>query len=142
LIAERQSRFGFPEIMFNLFPGMGACSFLERRVGRKLAEELISSGKIYSAGDMLAMGVVDLLVEEGRGEAEVAAYIRARARCRNGLTGLAAARRQVQRLDFQELEAIVDVWVDTALRLSSRDLKLMQRLVSRQGDLGSNRALH
>jgi DSF synthase len=142
LVAERQSRFGFPEIMFNLFPGMGACSFLERKVGRKLTDELLSSGKVYSAGDMLAMGVVDLVVDEGRGEAEVASLIRSRARSRNGLTGLAAARRRVNKLDFQELEAIVDIWVDTALRLTSRDLKLMQRLVSRQSELCGNRALH
>jgi len=142
LVAERQSRFGFPEIMFNLFPGMGACSFLERRVGRKLTDELISSGRIYSADDMLAMGVVDLVVDEGKGEGEVASFIRSRARNRNGLTGLAAARRRVNKLDFQELEAVVDIWVDTALRLSSRDLKLMQRLVSRQSEMCGNRALH
>ena len=30
---------------------------------------------------------------------------------------------------------MVEVWVDTALSLSNRDLKLMQRLVSRQTDL-------
>ena len=30
---------------------------------------------------------------------------------------------------------MVDVWVDTALNLSHRDLKLMQRLVSRQNDI-------
>lgn len=142
LVAERQSRFGFPEIMFNLFPGMGACSLLERRVGRKLTDELLSSGKVYSADDMLALGVVDLVVDEGKGEAEVASFIRSRARNRNGLTGLAAAKRRVHKLDFQELEAIVDIWVDTALRLSNRDLKLMQRLVSRQSDLGATRALH
>jgi DSF synthase len=142
LVAERQSRFGFPEIMFNLFPGMGACSLLERKVGRKLTDELLSGGKVYSADDMLAMGVVDLVVDEGKGEAEVASFIRSQARNRNGLTGLAAARRRVHKLDLQELEAIVDIWVDTALRLSNRDLKLMQRLVSRQSDLGTNRALH
>ncbi len=142
LVAERQARFGFPEIMFNLFPGMGACSFLERRVGRKLTDELLSSGRIYGADDMLALGVVDLVVDEGRGEAEIASLIRSRTRSRNGLTGLAAARRRVQKLDFQELEAVVDIWVDTALRLGSRDLRLMQRLVTRQSEYIGNRALH
>ena len=142
LVAERQSRFGFPEIMFNLFPGMGACSLLERRVGRKLTDELLASGKVYSADDMLALGVIDLVVDEGKGEAEVASLIRSRARNRNGLTGLPAAKRRVLKLEFQELEAMVDIWVDTALRLGQRDLKLMQRLVSRQRDLGTTHALH
>ena len=35
LIAEESSRMGFPEILFNLFPGMGAYSFLTRKVGRR-----------------------------------------------------------------------------------------------------------
>lgn len=135
LVAERQARFGFPEILFNLFPGMGAYSFLERKVGKRVTEDLISSGKIYSADDMLTLGVVDLVVDEGRGEAEIAGFIRSRSRSRNGMAGLAAARRRVHKLDYEELLGVVEVWVDTAMNLSHRDLKLMQRLVSRQNDL-------
>jgi DSF synthase len=34
LVAERHARFGFPEIVFNLFPGMGAyCSWTGARAG-------------------------------------------------------------------------------------------------------------
>jgi hypothetical protein len=33
----------------------------------------------------------------------------------------------------------VEIWVDTALNLNTRDLKLMQRLVSRQNDFGCHR---
>lgn len=142
LIAERSARFGFPEILFNLFPGMGAYSFLERRIGRQKADELIGSGKIYSADDMLGLGIVDVVAEDGQGEEEVAAFINARTRSRNGHVGLAAARRCVHRLDFQELSNVVDAWVDTALRLSPRDLKLMKRLVSRQNHPLANRDLH
>jgi DSF synthase len=135
LIAERQARFGFPEILFNLFPGMGAYSFLERKVGKLATENLITSGKVYSADDMLAMGVVDRVVGPGQGEAEIAGLIRSRSRSRNAMVGLAAARRRVHKLDYQELLGVVEVWVDTALNLSHRDLKLMQRLVSRQNDV-------
>lgn len=135
LVAERQARFGFPEILFNLFPGMGAYSFLERKIGKRPAEELISSGKIYSADDMLAMGVVDLVADAGQGESAVAGFIKSRARSRNGMAGIAAARRRVHKLDYEELLGVVEIWVDTALNLRSRDLKLMQRLVNRQNDL-------
>jgi DSF synthase len=141
LVAERQARFGFPEILFNLFPGMGAYSFLERRIGRRATEEMISSGRIYSADDMLAMGIVDVVVDSGKGETEIANLIHARSRSRNGLTGIAAVRRHVHKLDFAELAGVVEVWADTALRLTSRDLKLMQRLVARQTE-GSGRSLH
>jgi DSF synthase len=137
IVAERQSRFGFPEILFNMFPGMGAYSFLERKVGKRVTEELISSGRLYSADDMLALGVVDLVVDRGRGESEVGNFIRSRGRNRNALAGIAAARRHVHKLDYEELLGVVEVWVDTALSLSGRDLKLMQRLVSRQNDLRS-----
>jgi DSF synthase len=151
IVAERQSRFGFPEIHFNLFPGMGAYSFLERKVGKRVTEELIAGGRLYDADDMLAMGVIDMVVDQGRGEAEVANLIRSRGRNRKAIAGIAAARRCVHKLDYEELLGVVEVWVDTALSLSSRDLKLMQRLVSRQNDLrptvrqddnGMSRQLH
>lgn len=135
IVAERSSRFGFPEILFNLFPGMGAYSFLERRIGQKLTEELISGGKIHSADDMLRLGVVDVVVDDGEGESAVDAHIRGNRRSRNGLTGIARARRRVRGIEFEELMDVVGIWVDAALNLTSRDLKLMQRLVNRQNDL-------
>ena len=142
LIAERSARFGFPEILFNLFPGMGAYSFLDRKIGARAAEDLIAGGKIYSADDMLNLGIVDFVTDDGKGEAEVSSYIKARRRSRNGLVGLAKARRRVHELKYAELDDVLQAWVETALRLSSRDLKLMQRLTARQNEIHSQRNLH
>ncbi|HSQ04082.1 MAG TPA: crotonase/enoyl-CoA hydratase family protein [Burkholderiales bacterium] len=142
IVAEKSARFGFPEILFNLFPGMGAYSFLERKIGQKAAEELLTSGKIYSAPEMQAFGVVDVVAEDGNGAGEVAALIKRRQRSRNGLAALSAVRRRVHRLQFSELLDIVQIWVDAALRLNPRDLKLMQRLVSRQNGLGDSQQIH
>jgi DSF synthase len=142
IVAEKQSRFGFPEILFNLFPGMGAYSFLDRRVGRRVTEELLSTGKMYSADDMLAMGVIDLVVERGEGHAEVAAVVRRNSRSRNGLVGIAGARRRVNGITYQELMDVVLLWVDAALSLTNRDLKLMQRLVTRQNDMLASSQIH
>ena len=142
IVAEKSARFGFPEILFNLFPGMGAYSFLDRRIGQRGAEELISSGQIYSAQQMHEKGVVDVVVEDGQGEAEVAALIERRKRSQNGLAALAQARRRVHKIQFPELLDVVEVWVDSALRLNMRDLKLMQRLVSRQNGLGESQQVH
>jgi DSF synthase len=142
IVAEKNARFGFPEILFNLFPGMGAYSFLERRIGQRQAEEVLTSGKIYSADEMLALGVIDAAVDDGQGETEVASLIKRRARSRNGLAALAAARRRVHRIDFDELLDIVQIWVDSALRLNPRDLKLMQRLVTRQNGHGESQQIH
>lgn len=142
IVAEKNARFGLPEILFNLFPGMGAYSFLERKIGQKDTEALLTSGKIYSAEEMHALGVVDVVAEDGQGEAEVAALIKRRQRSRNGLSALAAVRRRVHRIEFSELLDIVQIWVDSALRLNPRDLKLMNRLVSRQNGLGDSHQVH
>ncbi len=142
IVAEKSARFGFPEILFNLFPGMGAYSFLDRRVGQRGTEEIISSGQLYSAEQMLEKGVIDIVVEDGQGEAGVAALINRRKRSQSGFAALAQARRRVHRIDFPELLDIVGIWVDSALRLNPRDLKLMQRLVSRQNGLGESVQLH
>jgi DSF synthase len=142
LIAEKSARFGFPEIIFNMFPGMGAYSFLERRIGQRGAEEIITSGKIYTAEEMAAQGVVDVVAENGNGEAEVAALIRRRSRSRNGFAALTQVRRRVQRIEFSELLDVVQIWVDSALKLNTRDLKLMQRLVSRQNGLNESHQIH
>lgn len=142
IVAERSARFGFPEILFNLFPGMGAYSFLYRRVGEKRGEEILTSGRIYSAEQMRDLGVIDRVVDDGQGETEVAALIKQRSRTRNGLYGIAAARRRVQKIDLAELVDIVEIWVDCALRLNTRDLKLMQRLVSRQSGLAESQQVH
>jgi DSF synthase len=142
IVAEKGSRFGFPEILFNMFPGMGAYSFLDRKVGQKDAEALIASGKIYSAQEMHELGVVDAIAEDGQGEAAVAALIRKRSRSRNGLAALAATRRRVHSISFDELLDVVHIWVDAALRINVRDLKLMQRLVSRQNILNEPQQVH
>ena len=142
IVAEKSARFGFPEILFNLFPGMGAYSFLDRKIGQKGAEEVISSGKVYSADEMLALGIVDAVAEDGAGEAEVANLIRRRTRSRNGLQALAATRRRVHSITFEELLDVVQIWVDAALRINLRDLKLMQRLVSRQNGLNEPQQVH
>lgn len=142
IVAEKSARFGFPEVLFNLFPGMGAYSFLDRKIGQKPAENLITSGRIYSADEMFALGVVDMVAEDGAGEDAVNALIKQRSRSRNGLSALAAVRRRVHGITFEELMDVVQIWVDAALRLNVRDLKLMQRLVSRQNGLGESAQVH
>src|SRR5512134_2832107 len=67
IIAERTVKFGLPEVLFNLFPGMGAYSFLSRRLDATRAERVILSGKVYSASELHEMGVVDRLIEDGDG---------------------------------------------------------------------------
>lgn len=134
LIAERQAKMGLPEILFNLFPGMGAYSLLSRKVGGAQAERLILSGKLYTAEELHDMGIVDVLAEEGKGEEAVRQYIRKENASRNGYRGLRAAKACCDAVPYEELIRIGEVWVDTALRLREKDLRMMERLVRRQAN--------
>jgi DSF synthase len=132
LIAEESSRFGFPEILFNLFPGMGAFSFLSRRIGRKAAEEIIMSGTIYPARQLYDLGVIDVLTPDGTGEAAVQSFIRKHSRNIVGRQGFERARNEVVPITREELDRVVGIWADTALKLQERDLKVMDRLIRAQ----------
>ena len=71
IIAERSAKFGLPEVLFNLFPGMGAHCLLSRKVGLAKTEEMMLSNRLYSADEMYEMGLVHVLAEPGRGEEAV-----------------------------------------------------------------------
>jgi len=132
LVAEESAMMGLPEILFNLFPGMGAYSLLARRIGMREAERLILSGRLLSAAKLHEMGVVDVLAKDGQGEAAVRDWIAANAKRRNGLQGVLRARQQVFPVTREELDAVADTWVDCALRLEDRDLRMMSRVVRAQ----------
>lgn len=140
LIAERGVKMGFPEILFNLFPGMGALSLLGRRVGFQKAEQMILSGRLYLAEELHTLGVVDVLAEPGEGEMAVHDYIRREARSRNGALALRSVREEIQPITHAELMRVADIWVDAALRLEAKDLRMMERLVSRQTGKADNAA--
>ena len=132
IVAERQAKFGFPEVLFNLFPGMGAYSFLARRIGVAKTEEMIHSGNIYTAEELHRMGVVDILVDQDAGVEAVKGYI-AKNRLRHSAhSAMYQVRRRVNPVTLQELKDVVDIWVETALRLSEQDLRRMAKIASAQ----------
>jgi len=132
LVAEESAVMGLPEILFNMFPGMGAYSLLTRRIGARGAEDLILSGKLLPAAKLYEMGVVDVLAKDGEGEAAVQDWIGRNLRRRNGFQAVMRARQQVNPVTREELDAIVDTWVDCALRLEDRDLRMMNRVARAQ----------
>jgi DSF synthase len=132
LVAEESARMGFPEILFNLFPGMGAFSFLSRKIGRRASEEMITSGAIYGARQLYDMGVVDVLAPDGTGEAAIYSYIRKHAKAANGRRGFERARTEIAPITRSELMQVVEIWADAALRVQDRDLRMMERLARAQ----------
>jgi len=132
IIAERRARMGLPEILFNLFPGMGAYSLLARRIGVKGAEDMVLSGRIYSAEELLELGVVDVLAEDGAGHQAVHDFIRANEKRRNGMQAVFQCRQEVAPITYDQLMNITNIWVDAAMRLQERDLKIMTRIARAQ----------
>jgi DSF synthase len=132
LVAERSARMGLPEIVFNLFPGMGAYSFLVRRVGRKLAERFILDGKIFPAAELHEMGIVDILVEDGEGEAAVVDYCHRNERRFAAERAVYLARRAADPIGLEELLRITNIWAETAMMLTDADVKKMERLADAQ----------
>ena len=111
---------------------MGAYSFLARKVGRRITEELITSGNLYTARQLYDLGVVDVLAPDDAGEAAVYSFVRKHAKAPNGRRAIEMVRREVEPVTREELMRVVSIWADAALRLSERDLRLMERLVRAQ----------
>jgi DSF synthase len=132
LVAERRARFGLPEVLMNLFPGMGAHAFLTRRLGSGPAMKMILSGEVFSAQAMYDMGIVDVLAEDGNGEAAVRDYIQRNESRHHAHAAIFRARRRVSPVSLQELRDVTDIWVETAMALTERDLRRIQHLVSAQ----------
>ncbi len=132
LIATKDAEMGFPEIRFNLFPGMGAYSFLARIAGSSVAEHMIASGEIYSGEELFEKGIVNHLAEPGKGYEGVRDFIRLHQRSSNARRALQSVRQCYHRIDYQELVDIAEIWADAALRLEEKNLRLMERLVKAQ----------
>lgn len=132
LIAEKGSRMGLPEVVFNLFPGMGAYSLLSRKVGAKTAEQMILSGRIYTAEELYEMGIVDILAEPGGGVAAVNRYIGQAEKNRKTHDAMCAVTDRFAALPYQELLDITTLWVDSALKLDEKDLQTIQILIRKQ----------
>ena len=132
IVAESGVQMGFPEVLFGLFPGMGAYSLLSRRVSPKLAEQMMLNGVMYSSDQLHQMGIVDVLVPKGEGARAVHEVIRQNRRIATARLALHRVRDAVNPVSLDELARITEIWVDTALQLSDKQLRVMERLVRAQ----------
>lgn len=132
VIAERHATFALPEIMFGLYPGMGAHALLSRKIGSAMADRIILSNETYTAQQMFDLGLVHTLVEPGEGLHAVRDFIKKSERRHAGLVGARKATKRVWKLQLDELNRITEMWADTALQLRDQDLKVMNRLVAAQ----------
>lgn len=132
IVAEEGVEMGLPEVLFGLFPGMGAYSFLSRRMSPQAAERLILEGRILPAEELHRMGIVDILAPRGHGERVVRELLQQEQRSPHAHLALNRVRRLAQAVSYDELIGITSVWVDAALALGDRSLRAMERIVRAQ----------
>ncbi|MFI9648604.1 enoyl-CoA hydratase/isomerase family protein [Streptomyces sp. NPDC052040] len=94
IVADGTAVVGLPEVSVGVIPGGGGTQLLPRRVGAARAAELIFTARRLPAAEARELGLVDVLVEEGRDRPEalaLAARIAA-----NSPVGLRAAKRALR----------------------------------------------
>ncbi|MGE8706386.1 MAG: crotonase/enoyl-CoA hydratase family protein, partial [Achromobacter sp.] len=132
VLAQNNARMGFPEMAFNLFPGMGGYSLVARRSGMKLAEELISTGESHTAEWYHGRGLVDVLFEPGEAFKATRTFIDVMRPKLNGMRAMLRARQRVLALPRAELMDITEDWVEAAFSIDPKDRAYMERLVMAQ----------
>ncbi|HET6395762.1 MAG TPA: crotonase/enoyl-CoA hydratase family protein [Pseudoxanthomonas sp.] len=132
IVAEEGALMGLPEVLFDLFPGMGAYSFLCKRIPPHQAEKLMTEGNVYTAEEMHRLGLVDVLAPRGQGVAAVEEVIRANRRIPHARAAMHQVRSLAQGVSLDEMMRITEIWVDTALQLGEKSLRTMDRLVRAQ----------
>ncbi len=132
IIIEEHAGMGFPEVLFDLFPGMGAYTFLTRRVPALVAERMMLDGRVYDAAELLRLGIVDMVVPKGEGLLAAQALVRRRQRIGNALRSMNTVRQACLPVTLDELYSVTAEWVDAAMRLDQRGLRTMERLVRAQ----------
>lgn len=75
VIASQGAKFGQPEIQVGVFPPIAA-QIMPRIMGRKAAMDLILSGRIISAKESMAMGLVNKVVAEDELESATADFVK------------------------------------------------------------------
>ena len=132
IVAERQVDFQFPEVVFNMFPGQGAYSFLSRRLDTVTVERMILNGNSFDAEQLAEKGLVDHLADEGESMLELERFIRRHRKSRVNHSAVLKMRKIVNPVTKDELLQIADLWVDSAFSLSSTNIKAMNRIVKAQ----------
>lgn len=132
IVAEEGVQMGLPEVLFDLFPGMGAYSFLCKRIAPHHAEKIMLEGNVYSSDELFKIGLVDVLVPRGEGARAVEKVIRNNQRIPHARAAMHRVRTMAQPVTLEEMMSITEVWVDTALQLGEKSLRTMERLVRAQ----------
>jgi len=132
IVAESDATIAFPEVNHNLFPGMGAYQLIARRTSRAIAKYLMGSGRQISVQELADLKIIDVIAEPGGGIESVSRFISRHRRHRRGRLGMERIDDYEMPITLDQLRFAANVWVNTMLSLSDRDLAHMMKYVNAQ----------
>jgi DSF synthase len=132
LIADENATFGFPELSFGMFPGMGALALLLRKIAPGQARRLLTEQKIYSARELYEIGVVDQLASAGKVRQATRNYMLEQIPRSSGMFGIQKSMDLAIPIVRADFETITEEWVDAAFSLQHSNQRLMRYLARAQ----------
>ncbi len=132
IVAEERARFALPEVSYGLFPGMGAYTFLSRRLGQARAERMILDSPILSGQQLSDLRLVDVIAADGEGIAAMDRHLVWMSERFEAVFNVFEARRIAHPVSRAEMEEIGERWVKLALRLPEPRLRKMAKLAQAQ----------
>ena len=91
--------------------------------------------------ELKLMGGIYSLVESGQGTQEIEKFIAQRESSQGAHQALHKIKQYQQNITYESLAYSIDLWVETAMKLTERNLRMMAILTRRQKKKGSVRLL-
>jgi enoyl-CoA hydratase/carnithine racemase len=110
IIADKMTRFCFPELRLGLIPGFGGIPRLKRDLGNAVVRDLLLTGRSFNATKVQQIGLVSQVVAEGQ-SLSVARATAAQLGKFDRRTSV-AAKKFIKTIPYEELQREIDVFCD------------------------------
>jgi methylglutaconyl-CoA hydratase len=132
ILAAESARFGYPEVNLGFLPAM-VMAILRRSVSERRAFEWIVSGRIFSAGEAAAAGLVNHVYADAAFADEAAANVRMLAS--KSASAVTLAKRLLYQMDTMGIEAALEVGAQAnAIARTTEDCRTgVERFLRRTG---------
>src|SRR5271155_1658138 len=114
LVADKMTRFCFPELRLGLIPGFGGIPRLKRDIGNAVVRDLLLTGRSINATKALSAGLASQIAAEG--EALTLARATATQVKKFDRATSAAAKRFIKPLPAEELRHEIDIFCELFTR--------------------------
>jgi methylglutaconyl-CoA hydratase len=131
VLAREDASFGYPEVQRGFVPAM-VIAMLRRAVGEKVAFDLVATGRMLTAQEAVALGLVSRVVPAEQFETEVARLLAELAAL--SPTALALTKQQLYAADGLGFEATIELGarVNAVARSSPDFRQAIQRFLERK----------